>query len=204
MATMTGIETGRPNILSELQMAEYNQLTSRITDYVAMQNAAWGIAAALFGYLASLWWKVDNPLNLEWIGMLCLLSVSWAVLHINYEFSLIALYILEELLPRMTSSSTVLLDKSLGFERWIRTFKWFDNCHRNEMTFAPFIVGFVALSSLIGKGIYCAQWSAADLWWLVISGSLALIVVVKSVFFVRLGKRIKRASQGSISEERTT
>ena len=57
--------------------------------------------------------------SLEWIGVLCLLAVSWAVLHINFEFLVIVLYLKEELLPHMGFLSVEELDKALGFERFL-------------------------------------------------------------------------------------
>ena len=139
--TTTRTKTGRPSRLAEIQIAEYNTLTSRITYYVTMQYAAWGIAAGLFGYLASLWWTVHSHQSLEWIGVLCLLAVSWAVLHINFEFLVIVLYLKEELLPHMGFLSVEELDKALGFERFLRKLGTIESLHRDHATSLPFIVG---------------------------------------------------------------
>lgn len=199
--TTTRTKTGRPSRLAEIQIAEYNTLTSRITYYVTMQYAAWGIAAGLFGYLASLWWTVHSHQSLEWIGVLCLLAVSWAVLHINFEFLVIVLYLKEELLPHMGFLSVEELDKALGFERFLRKLGTIESLHRDHATSLPFIVGPAVLLILLWGDVSHGHWSYSDTWWAVLSGSLLLIICVKVWRLEVLKRRLNRPNHALSTEE---
>lgn len=200
MATATSaIETERSERLADIHIAEYNALTSRITYFVTMQYVVWGIAAGLFGYLAPLWWTGHSHQNLEWIGLLCLLAVTWAVLHINYEFLAIVQYLKEQLLPNM-GVPVADLDEALGFERWIRTLGM-ENLHRDQATSLPFLVGFVALVVLLWRDFSYAKWSSSDTWWAVLSGSLVVVIFVKVWRLEALKKRLNRASPAPKTEE---
>jgi len=182
MPTTDGIETreeNRQNRLAEFHIAEYSALTSRITYYVTLQYATWAIAAALLGYLAPAWSTTSNHRNLEWVGLLGVLAVSWAVLHINYEMLVIVRYLKEVLLPRMGTDYSVTLDEALGFEGWIRKLGRVEDFHRTQAPNILFGIGFVVLLVLLSRDIIHTHWAESDTWWALVSGPLLVIVCMK-------------------------
>jgi hypothetical protein len=153
----------------ELRLAQYSALTNRITYYVTLQYATWGAAAALAGYLANLWSSPGtNRQNLEWITLVCLLAVSWAILHINYEMFVIVRYLKERLLKSL----------AIDFEGWIRKLGRLEHFHRNLAPNIIFGIGFVVLVYLLSKDVR-GHWTSSDTWWLIVSVVLAGIVVLK-------------------------
>ena len=165
--------------LGELRIAQYNALTTRITYYVTLQYATWGAAAALSGYLATLWSAPTNRQNLEWITLVCLLAVSWAVLHINYEMFVIVLYLKEELLKSLATD----------FEGWIRKLGRVEDLHRTQAANIIFTIGLAVLLWLLYRDLKPRDWVT---WWLAVSVSLALIVGVKLWRIWALNKRLKK------------
>jgi predicted DNA-binding protein len=173
--------------LGELRIAQYNALTTRITYYVTLQYATWGAAAALSGYLATLWsaptnhqnFDPTNRQNLEWITLVCLLTVIWAVLHINYEMFVIVLYLKEELLKNLATD----------FEGWIRKLGWVEDLHRIHAATIIFAIGLAVLVWLLCQDLRPCDWVT---WWLAVSVSLALIVGVKLWRIGALNKRLKK------------
>lgn len=167
--------------LGELRMAQYNALTTRITYYVTLQYATWGAAAALSGYLATQWsTPTSSRKNLEWITLVCLLAVSWAVLHINYEMFAIVVYLKEELLKSL----------STDFEGWIRTLGFWEDLHRNHVPNIIFAIGGAVLVGLLYKDLRYGDWARSDIWWLVVSGSLFAVIVFKLFRIMALNKRL--------------
>jgi len=168
--------------LGKLRIAQYNALTNRITYYVTLQYATWGAAAVLFGYLAPLWSTVTRHQNFEWMALVCLLAVSWAVLHINYEMFVIVRYLKEELLKSLATD----------FEGWIRTFGRWEDVHRNQAPNIIFAIGFAVLVALLFKDIRHGGWAYSDTWWLIVSGSLTVIVGVKIWRIWVLNKQLEK------------
>jgi hypothetical protein len=185
----------RPSRRAALDMAEYNALTNRITYYVTLQYATWGLAAALFGYLAPLWTKESSShRNLEWIAILSLLTVSWAGLHILYEMLVIVCYLMEELLKNLAADYGLKPRDVWGFEGWIRTLRWLDDVHRNYAIHAIFVLAFSVLVGLLYGDVKRGYWGSSDTWWSVVCGCLTVIVAVKVWRFMVLSRELQRLS----------
>jgi len=165
--------------LAAIHIAEYNALTNRITYYVTLQYATWGTAAVLFGSLVASWSTVSSHRGLGWLALICLLAVSWAVLHINFEMFVIVRYLKEELLKSMAFDAGVRLEEVMGFEGWIRNRGRLEDFHRNQAPTLIFGVGFAVLAFLLLKDIVYGSWAYADAGWLVLFVSLAAVVCVK-------------------------
>lgn len=175
--------------LAAIHIAEYNALTTRITYYVTLQYATWGTAAALFGYLVSAWSNVIVHRSLEWLALICLLAVSWAVLHINFEMFVIVLYLKEVLFKDMASDTGAKPDEVMGFEGWIRDRGGLENFHRNIAPTIIFGVGFAVLAFLLLKDII-HNLACSDIGWLALFLPLAAIVLVKIYGIAVLSKRL--------------
>lgn len=177
-----GIETSEVSrsSLADIHIAEYEVLANRITYYVTLQYGAWAVAAALFGYEAPLWMQYSDHRKLEWIGVVSILAVNWAVLHINYEFLLIVHYMESLLHERLANVAGTNPDGLLGFEGFIRQRSRLENFHRNIAPSLVFGAGTVALFGLLIVNVIYTHWSRLDWWWAAASGPLAFIVVLKA------------------------
>ena len=178
--------------LAAIHIAEYNALTNRITYYVTLQYATWGTAAVLFGYLVAAWSTVSSHRGLEWLALICLLAVSWAVLHINYEMFVIVLYLKEMLFQNMADDAGVRLDEVTGFESWIRNRGRLEDFHRNQAPTVVFGVGFAVLAFLLLKDIIYGHWAHSDAGWLILFVPLAAIVGAKIRGISVLSKQLQK------------
>jgi hypothetical protein len=182
----------RPGRLAKFHVAEYDALTSRITYYVTLQYSTWAIAAVLFGYLAPLGLAQNNHRNFEWTGVLCILAVGWAALHINYEILVIVSYLINILLPALGADYRIKNDVALGFEGWIRRRGGRENIHRNVAPNILFILGAGILLILLLSDIVCNHLAISEIWWIVICGPLAGFVGWKAWAVLALLKRLDK------------
>lgn len=164
---------------ADIHLAEYSVLANRITYYVTLQYGTWAVAAALFGYIAPLWLKYSNHRNLEWIALVSILAVNWAVLHINYEFLLIVVYLENVLHKPLAIEVGAKPDAVLGFEGFIRKRGGLENFHRNIAPIIVFGIGTVVLFALLLIDIFCTGWSYSDIWWAIASVPILIIVCIK-------------------------
>lgn len=186
----------RASRAAALDIAEYDALTTRITYYVTLQYATWGLAAALFGYLAPLWTRdASSHRNLEWIAILSLLTVSWAGLHILYEMLVIVQYLMEVLLKNLADDYGLKVRDVWGFEGWLRKIKWWDDAHRNYAIHVIFILAFGVLVALLYGNIKSGHWERSDTWWAVVSGSFTVIVGWKVWRYMVLVRELQRLSR---------
>lgn len=168
---------------------------------MALQYGVWAVAAALFGYEAPLWLRYSHHnshhRSLAWIGLVSILSVIWAVLHINYEFLLIVLYTERVLHKPIADSVGTKRNAVLGFESFIRKRDGLEASLRNTAPSIVFGWGFLVLSAILFIDIRHAHWSHLDWWWVAISGPLFVIVCFKFGRLCFLNRELKRV----VSEE---
>jgi hypothetical protein len=95
-------DTDQKKLVLDCHLAEYETLTSRITNWLTLQFATYAIAAAYLGFVIQAWRSVDSA-TLVWASTLVLQLLAWAMLQISWEVFACAVYIKKQLKPKIRS-----------------------------------------------------------------------------------------------------